>query len=406
MPALPSIVSTYVDGLISALQRGPALDLLSPAQTYAAGKNFIRAQDITAALELLQDSLDTGTMTVTGGTTTTVVDGGGTFVAGQQVGNYVNFVTGALAGTRRRIVANSTTTLTLDSALSIAPSLAVSATAVNGSGANGTVTTTITATGTGGNAYTIVLVDPASGTAAASAAVVGTAITVTMGVTGGVIDPTKNTATLIAAAIDGLAGITAVASGSGVTALPAEAVKSFTGGTVVTTYTIEGGMISDAISEMRDGLSIGAAPPSNVFPRVFTVLDAMALMIRRLGVAIANPAICTLVTAAGSSTTELVINVAARGAKMRIDEFKNKQITVSGAIRRIVGNSESTVLLDKALSVAPAAAVSCAVVRNIVSTRGVDNLKPFPGGQAGDNLQFANLLSQLKAAVVAYTLPT
>lgn len=107
-----------------------------------------------------------------------------------------------------------------------------SATGVIGSGGNGTVTTTVTAVGTAGNSYTIQVVLGVGLNVALSAAVVGTAITVTLGTDGaGATDATKNTATLVAAAVDAIAAITSVASGTGATALTlAEGPTTFTGG--------------------------------------------------------------------------------------------------------------------------------------------------------------------------------
>lgn len=93
---------------------------------------------------------------------------------------------------------------------------ATSATHRLGTGTNGVVTTTVTATGLAGNAYRLVSRLATTISAALSAALSGNVITVTFGTTaGGLNDPAKNTATLVAAAIDALAGVTAVASGTG-----------------------------------------------------------------------------------------------------------------------------------------------------------------------------------------------
>lgn len=99
-----------------------------------------------------------------------------------------------------------------------------------GSGADGTVTTTVDTPGVGGNSWTIEVVVPA-GTSPLSVAVVGMAITVSLDVTGGVPNAAANTATLVAAAIDAEAGISAVASGTGADSLSvAEGPTTFTGG--------------------------------------------------------------------------------------------------------------------------------------------------------------------------------
>lgn len=99
-----------------------------------------------------------------------------------------------------------------------------------GSGGNGTVTVTADLAGALGNGYTVRVVVP-SGTAALSAVLVNQAITVNLAVTSGTPTSGANTATLIAAAIAALPGVTAVASGTGADEITtASAAASFTGG--------------------------------------------------------------------------------------------------------------------------------------------------------------------------------
>jgi hypothetical protein len=101
-----------------------------------------------------------------------------------------------------------------------------------GGGANGTVYIAADATGTAGNSYTVEVVLPTGLSLAMSATLTGTAILVSLGTNGGgTADATKNTATLIAAAVDALAGVNAKASGTGVTALTgAEGPTAFADG--------------------------------------------------------------------------------------------------------------------------------------------------------------------------------
>lgn len=108
-----------------------------------------------------------------------------------------------------------------------------SATADIGTGDNGTVTTTIDAYGTEGNDYTIEVVEGSGLNVDLSAVLTDTAIVVTLGTDGaGALDATKNTATLVAAEIDALTGVSSVASGTGADALTAaEAEQNFAGGT-------------------------------------------------------------------------------------------------------------------------------------------------------------------------------
>jgi len=108
----------------------------------------------------------------------------------------------------------------------------VAASATLGSGTNGTVTVTAENEGTEGNDFTIEAVLGSGNNVAMSAAIVGDAITVTLGTDGaGAADSAKNTALLVAAAIDALVGVSAEASGSGAIRIPVTASKSFTGGT-------------------------------------------------------------------------------------------------------------------------------------------------------------------------------
>lgn len=108
------------------------------------------------------------------------------------------------------------------------------ATASLGTGANGTVVCTADGTGytgTSGNALTIEVTVPV-GTSALSASIAGDKITVALDVTAGVPNAVANTATLIAAAVDLLAEVSAVPTGTGADSLgSATAEFGFTGGT-------------------------------------------------------------------------------------------------------------------------------------------------------------------------------
>jgi len=101
-----------------------------------------------------------------------------------------------------------------------------------GAGANGTVQICADLTGVAGNAYTVEVKVGVGNDIAMSATLTGTAIRVTLGTNGGgTVDNTKNTATLIAAAVHALAGVSSAASGTGVTALTgAEGPTTFANG--------------------------------------------------------------------------------------------------------------------------------------------------------------------------------
>jgi hypothetical protein len=101
-----------------------------------------------------------------------------------------------------------------------------------GTGDDGVVTATYGAVGTGGNNYSLEVVAGTGTNVNLSAVLSGTKITVTLGTDGaGVLDTAKNTAALIAAAIDSISGFNAVASGTGETVFgDAIAEDDFSGG--------------------------------------------------------------------------------------------------------------------------------------------------------------------------------
>ncbi len=107
------------------------------------------------------------------------------------------------------------------------------ATVVIGSGADGTVTITADEDNAGdcGNLFAVIVQVPTMD-GPLSVSVSGNNLIVNLGITGGSPDPALNTATLVAAAIDALADFSAVASGTGATALSvAEGPIAFLGGT-------------------------------------------------------------------------------------------------------------------------------------------------------------------------------
>jgi hypothetical protein len=114
---LSSAVTGYLTSVKNSLTIGS--DLGSGVR--GAAKNYLRAQDMSAVLDLLQEALSATTpLTSTGGSVTTVVDGAATFVANSQVGNTVVFtgnVTTELANVEAVVVSNSTTTLTFGTVL-------------------------------------------------------------------------------------------------------------------------------------------------------------------------------------------------------------------------------------------------------------------------------------------------
>ncbi len=110
----------------------------------------------------------------------------------------------------------------------------VSATAVLGSGVNGVVNISVSTPGTEGNAYSVVVSLGSGNNVAMSASFATPILTVTLGTDGsGVADPTKNTAILVAAAIDALAEFSATYTGTGSSRIPVTASTAFSGGSYV-----------------------------------------------------------------------------------------------------------------------------------------------------------------------------
>lgn len=135
------------------------------------------------------------------------------------------------------------------------PVNAVKASQTIGSGDNGTVTVTYGFVGDEGNVYTIEVVEGTGADVDMTAVLTGTAIVVTLGTDSeSALDATKNTATLVAAAIDELANLSAEASGTGETALAAaEAEASFTGGQYATQINDAGYIIISGTCYISDG---------------------------------------------------------------------------------------------------------------------------------------------------------
>lgn len=109
---------------------------------------------------------------------------------------------------------------------------AQAATGSIGSGANGVITVTVDAAGAPGNLYTVRVVLGVGTSQPLAAALSVKAITVTLATDGAdAPDDAANTATLIAAAIDALTGVSAAASGTGATPISAAvSAVTFSGG--------------------------------------------------------------------------------------------------------------------------------------------------------------------------------
>lgn len=143
-----------------------------------------------------------------------------------------------------------------------------------GSGDNGTVKVLADVAVELATPWTITVATTAGLSQPLSAVLVDQAITVTLGTTGaGLLDATKNTATLVAAAVTALAGVTAYASGTGATALgAAQASQSFGGGKAQD-------FLLATVAEIKTALEITASTYDTVLA---ALLDAASVQIAQV----------------------------------------------------------------------------------------------------------------------------
>ncbi len=390
--------------------------------------NFLRAQDMSSVLQLLQDAMDqTGTLTaLTGSSATSVVDGAGTFVPGQQVGNLVkwksNTTTVALRGLSYRILANTDRLLTVET---------MAAAAVNGDTyeiVGGIVDSQIASLRQGKGpadsppgdlhgAYRIVQdalmsftrrlgITQASGTLTLAAnAANGDTVTIggktyTFQTVLTNVDGNVFIGASASASLDNLIDAINLGSGAGTdyaaatTLHPSVSAAAGAGDTMVVTAKVAVGAAGNSIATTETLTNPGS------------VWAAATLTGGVSGVALREKTMATLSTGSGSSTTEVVINTTNLGRDLRIDQFRGMRATISGVSRLIVGNDENSLLLDGAIS-APGSAVSVSIT--IPEDATAPSMLPgrvHPGGQPGNNRVLADHIAQAEAAVVAYTLPT
>ncbi len=161
-----------------------------------------------------------------GGITVLPVD-----IIGNVTGNADTATRATAADTATRATAADNATKAERVRKTTAPTNAKAAAQTIGSLPNGKVTVTAAVKGAAGNDLAIIVSDAGANDCAMTASIAAGVITVTLGKTGAFLDPTKNTASLVAAAIDSLTEVTAVASGTGGASLvAAEASQNFVGG--------------------------------------------------------------------------------------------------------------------------------------------------------------------------------
>jgi hypothetical protein len=171
-----------------------------------------------------------------------------------------------------------------DEALTVGTTVA--ATAAIGAGADGTVTVTVDTAGAGGNAYTVEVVEGVGNNQPLAAAINGTAITVTLATdAGGLPDDAANTATLIAAAVHALTGVSAAASGTGNDPISAaEGPTSFTGGvssySLTAAFTCTHVLLTNGAQPVRatfDGSGTPTASEGHYLPAGWSAVVSLAM---------------------------------------------------------------------------------------------------------------------------------
>ncbi len=410
MPALSATTAAFLQRIKDDLTIGSDLG----SSVRGAAQNYLRAQDMATALELLMDALDTVALTTVSGTTSSVTDGAATFVASRQIGNVVTFtgnVTAALAGITAVVLANTTTTLTFEAAslpaapaagdtysidggfldaiisdlrsgqgLADAPSsnvfgnsrliqdallqlvnrlrVAADASVVLDTDGSDTITVTLDGTlaGSVGNDVSIEIVDPGAinQTLSSSFDAVTKVLTVSLDTDGsGDPDDTENTTTLVAAEIDGNTDFTSADTGTDSVTL-AEIGRFF----------CTGGVSTDDHKRL---------------------VQAGTLL-------------------AGSTVSR--VNLDNRGVDFIIDQLKGRVITVgSEEPRRIVSNDESTALVARVYGSAPGTD-AYTINEPDQAEKPHPSADTHPGAQPGANDILAELLDKAEESLVAIVLPT
>ena len=146
---------------------------------------------------------------------------------------------------------------------------------------NATITVTAATAGSAGNLITVrILTGAPTVDQALEAAIVGNAITVTLGTDGaGVLDNAKNTGTLVAAALDALDEVSAATSGSGAGVVAPVAIQSLGSGHDVLTHH-ELAKASNTTVEMLVNLERGGNCEIQEAQRI---ADALSITLASLG---------------------------------------------------------------------------------------------------------------------------
>lgn len=424
--ALPTVVTSFLTRIKDSLKQGSDLG----SNVRGAAQNYLLAQDMATVLDLLQDAMDQGTdLTATGGSTTTVVDGAGTFVANQQAGNIIVFgaatTTVALRSLEFRVSSNTATTLTVP--LMPAAAVAGDVYTIRGGWFDSHISNL-----RGGRG----LADAPRGSVLGDVRQVLDALITGLRRYGvkatGVLTQTgqpANTNTVVLGSktytfqtsltnVDGNVAIGATAADSLTNLIAAITLGAGSG----TAYAASMTANTDATASLdpldatkMDVEALGAGTAGNALTTTETHANASygaATMAGGLdggsGVVVSRQiGIPGLLTGVGSTDTKVVVDYL--GGAIRIDQFRGYEAVVGSEARIVVSSDElGSLTLSKALSSAPSsgAAVSIQVPEGHAGGTTAPKLRVHPGAQPGENAALADLIGQLEALLGAYDLPT
>lgn len=171
------------------------------------------------------------------------------------------------------------------------------------------------------------------------------------------------------------------------------------------TYTVVAGFLNETIADLREGKGLGDSPAGDIWGDYRVVINGINKGLQTLGATLAERTVYSGVTATGSTTTTIALNL--RGGALRIDELAGLKLKLTGSNPvKIISNTEAGVCTVSmpVSGGAPAAAVVVSVTVPSDSTDFRLGRDVHPGAHQS-NYVLANLLAQLQAAVVAYTLP-
>jgi len=294
MPALPSVVTTFLTRLKSSLSQGSDLG----SNVRGAAQNYLLAQDLAAALDLLQDAMDQSTpLTVVDGTTSSLQDGvqatgsltftglaidGQTVTIGTKVYTWQNTLTDVdgnvlVGGTAAACVTNLVNAINLGAGAGTTYAASMTAhpsvTAIDDTG--DVVTVTAITSGVAGNA----IATTENGTNMSWGAATLTGGVDAFGpeeLAGHVVVFGAATTTV---ALRGVEARIKTSTPAGLTfesALPATPVAG-------DTYTIRGGWFDSHLAELRQGQGVADAPRGSVYGTYRVAVDALVTALRRRG---------------------------------------------------------------------------------------------------------------------------